>query len=52
MRHSHVEQLNGLAGQGAYFVTDETIDLMRCILRSIDRNILEKLGALKGNKCP
>jgi hypothetical protein len=42
MRHSHVEQLNGLVGQGAYFVTDGTITLMRQVLRGIDRGVLAR----------
>jgi hypothetical protein len=44
MRHSHIEQLNGLVGQGAYFVTDGTITLMRQILRAIDRGVLQNSG--------
>jgi hypothetical protein len=48
MRHSHIEQLNGLVGQGAYFVTYGTIQLMRQILRGIDRGVLEKSGATTG----
>lgn len=34
---------------GAYFGTDGTIELMRQILRGIDRSVLEQTGATKGN---
>jgi hypothetical protein len=37
---------------GAYFVTDGTIQLMRQILRGIDRGVLERTGATKGNAWP
>ena len=34
---------------GAYFVTDAVIDLMRKILKGIDRNVLDQTGATTGN---
>jgi hypothetical protein len=37
---------------GAYFVTGDTINLMRRILRGIDRDVLEKLGVTKGAAWP
>ncbi|MBV8970075.1 MAG: alpha/beta hydrolase, partial [Verrucomicrobia bacterium] len=40
--------VNGEAIHGAYFATDGTIELMRKILRGIDRNVLENSGATRG----
>ncbi|HEY4283585.1 MAG TPA: alpha/beta fold hydrolase [Chthoniobacterales bacterium] len=37
---------------GAYFVTDGTIELMRQILRGIDRGVLETTGLTKGRAWP
>ncbi len=37
---------------GAYFFNDGTIDLMRQILRGLDRNVLNTLGYTKGNAWP
>lgn len=37
---------------GAYFLTDGTIDLMRHILRGLDRGVLETLGYTRGNAWP
>lgn len=37
---------------GAYFVTDGTIELMRQILRGIDRSVLSKTGATVGSADP
>lgn len=37
---------------GAYFVTEGTIELMRQILRGIDRGVLDSLGLTKGNAWP
>jgi hypothetical protein len=37
---------------GAYFVTAATINLMRQILRGIDRDVLDKLGVTKGAAWP
>ncbi|SRR6266404_8514756 len=34
---------------GAYFVTDGTIELMRQVLKGIDRSVLENTGATQGN---
>ena len=41
--------VNGGAIHGAYFVTDGTIELMRKILRGIDRDVLERSGATRGH---
>jgi esterase/lipase superfamily enzyme len=40
--------VGGGAIHGAYFVTDATIELMRQILRGIDRGVLEKSGVTTG----
>src|SRR3954451_1815884 len=37
---------------GAYFVTDGTIELMRQILRGIDRGVLQTIGVTAGNAWP
>jgi hypothetical protein len=37
---------------GAYFLTDGTIDLMRHVLRGLDRGVLETLGYTKGTAWP
>jgi hypothetical protein len=37
---------------GAYFVTAGTLNLMRQILRGIDRDVLDKLGITKGAAWP
>ena len=44
--------VNGLNIHGAYFVTDGTIELMRQILRGVDRSVLDRLGVTKGNAWP
>jgi hypothetical protein len=36
--------ISGTSIHGAYFVTDATIDLMRQILKGIDRGVLVKSG--------
>lgn len=41
--------VGGGAVHGAYFVTDATIELMRQILRGIDRGVLQDAGVTKGN---
>ena len=41
--------VGGGAIHGAYFETDGVIELMRQILRGIDRKVLEETGATKGN---
>jgi len=41
--------VNGMNIHGAYFVTDGTIELMRQILRGIDRSILQVNGDTKGS---
>jgi len=37
---------------GAYFLADGTIDLMRHVLRGLDRGVLETLGYTKGSAWP
>jgi esterase/lipase superfamily enzyme len=37
---------------GAYFLTDGTIELMRHVLRGLDRGVLETLGHTKGTAWP
>jgi hypothetical protein len=37
---------------GAYFGNDGTLNLMRCILRGLDRGVLEGLGYTKGGAWP
>jgi esterase/lipase superfamily enzyme len=44
--------IGGVDIHGAYFVTTETIELMRKILRGVDRGVLESTGATKGNAWP
>lgn len=34
---------------GAYFVTDGTIELMRLVMRGVDRGVLEQMGKLTGS---
>lgn len=44
--------VGGNAIHGAYFETKETIELMRKILRGIDRGVLQTLGATTGKAWP
>lgn len=44
--------VDGNAIHGAYFETAETIELMRKILRGIDRTVLQTLGATTGKAWP
>ncbi len=44
--------VGGAAIHGAYFLTDGTINLMRQILRGLDRNVLNSLGYTKGTAWP
>jgi H2-forming N5,N10-methylenetetrahydromethanopterin dehydrogenase-like enzyme len=37
---------------GAYFITDSTIELMRQILRGVDRKVLWSTGHLTGRAWP
>jgi esterase/lipase superfamily enzyme len=37
---------------GAYFLTDGTVNLMRYILRGLDRGVLDTLGYTRGNAWP
>src|SRR6266705_1268016 len=41
-------EVDGAGIHGAYFVHDGTINLMRHILRGLDRGVLDKLGYTKG----
>jgi alpha/beta hydrolase family protein DUF900 len=44
--------IGGTAIHGAYFVTDGTINLMRQILKGIDRQVLETTGVVKTRSSP
>jgi esterase/lipase superfamily enzyme len=44
--------VSGTDIHGAYFVTDGTIELMRQILRGVDRGVLATTGQLTGNAWP
>jgi esterase/lipase superfamily enzyme len=44
--------VNGMDIHGAYFVTDGTIELMRQVLKGLDRGVLDKLGVTTGNAWP
>jgi esterase/lipase superfamily enzyme len=44
--------VGGAAIHGAYFETDGTIELMRQILRGVDRGVLQSTGATRGNVWP
>ncbi len=37
---------------GAYFVTDGTLELMRRVLKGIDRGVLNQLGFTRGHAWP
>jgi hypothetical protein len=39
-------EVDGAAIHGAYFVTDGMVNLMRCVLRGLDRGALDTLGTL------
>jgi len=41
-------EVDGSSIHGAYFVTDATINLMRQVLRGIDRKVLDELGYTRG----
>lgn len=45
-------ETTGMAIHSAYFVTPETLNLMRQVLRGIDRKVLETLGVTKGTAWP
>jgi hypothetical protein len=45
-------KVSGSDIHGAYFVTDATIELMRQILRGVDRGVLNATGKLKGKAWP
>ena len=42
----------GAGIHGAYFVNDDTINLMRHVLRGLDRDVLDTLGYTKGTAWP
>jgi esterase/lipase superfamily enzyme len=44
--------VSGTDIHGAYFVTDPTIELMRQLLRGVDRTVLQTTGQLRGNAWP
>jgi esterase/lipase superfamily enzyme len=44
--------VSGIDIHGAYFITDGTIELMRQILRGVDRNVLANTGQLTGRAWP
>jgi hypothetical protein len=44
--------IGGEAIHGAYFETDGTIELMRQVLRGLDRKVLKDLGVTSGNAWP
>jgi hypothetical protein len=44
--------VGGEAIHGAYFETDGTIELMRRVLRGVDRGILQSTGMTQGNVWP
>jgi hypothetical protein len=44
--------VSGTDIHGAYFITDATIELMREILRGVDRKVLWKTGKLTGKAWP
>jgi esterase/lipase superfamily enzyme len=46
------ESVGGEAIHGAYFETPDTIELMRKVLRGIDRGVLQTLGATTGKAWP
>jgi esterase/lipase superfamily enzyme len=45
-------EVDGAAIHGAYFANDGTLNLMRCILRGLDRGVLNTLGYTKGAAWP
>ncbi len=45
-------KVSGTAVHGAYFANDGTIELMRQILRGLDRGVLDALGVTEGNAWP
>ena len=44
--------VGGAGIHGAYFVNDGTINLMRHVLRGLDRGVLYSLGYIKGTAWP
>jgi hypothetical protein len=44
--------VSGTDIHGAYFTTDATIEVMRQILRGVDRNVLWNTGQLTGTAWP
>lgn len=45
-------EVDGAAIHGAYFMNERTINLMRHVLRGLDRRVLENLGDTKGAAWP
>jgi hypothetical protein len=44
--------VDGAAIHGAYFLNERTLNLMRHVLRGIDRGVLNALGYTKGTAWP
>jgi hypothetical protein len=45
-------EVDGAAIHGAYFVNEGTLNLMRRVLRGLDRGVLDRLGYTKGATWP
>jgi hypothetical protein len=45
-------EIDGPAIHGAYFLNDGTLNLMRHVLRGLDRGVLDNLGYTKGAAWP
>ena len=45
-------EVDGAAIHGAYFVNEGTLNLMRHVLRGLDRGVLDRLGYTKGAAWP
>jgi hypothetical protein len=41
-------EVDSAASDGAYFVNEGTLNLMRHVLRGLDRGVLDRLGYTKG----
>jgi esterase/lipase superfamily enzyme len=46
------KSFGGISVHGSYFETKDVLDLMRQILRGVDRMVLDRLGLLKGTAWP
>jgi len=45
-------EVDGAAIHGAYFANDGTLNLMRHVLRGLDRGVLDALGYTRGAAWP